>query len=270
MPKPTPSAAPIRIGTAGWTVPGPHAARFALEGSHLERCASALHCVEINSSFYRSHMLRTWERWAASTPPDFRFAVKVPKTITHEAKLANTGAALLKFLDEVRGLGPKLGPLLIQLPPKLAFDEGLAHEFFTTLRELHHGAAVLEPRHASWFAPAPDRVMRSFEIARVAADPPKGSPLAAAPGGWPGLRYYRYHGAPRTYYSDYTSAQLRGMARELQQPPRAGGNAPETWVIFDNTALGHASANALDLQQLVAGKKLSVPRGPRHPSSASE
>ena len=112
-----------------------------------------------------------------TTPDDFRFAVKAPKAVTHIAKLVNTGGELPQFFDAVRGLGNKLGPVLVQLPPKLAFEDGLAQEFFTTLRELHLGAVVLEPRHPSWFAASADRLLRSFEIARAAADPPKGSML---------------------------------------------------------------------------------------------
>lgn len=220
---------------------------FAAEGSHLERCASGFRCVEVNSSFHRPHMLKTWQRWAACTPDDFRFAVKAPKAITHAAKLIETGGLLVEFLEQVRGLGEKLGPLLVQLPPKQAYDEGVAHEFFTTLRELHAGPVVLEPRHASWFAPGIDRMLRGFEVARAAADPAKGSPLAGKPGGWPGLRYWRLHGAPRTYYSEYSAAHLQSLAKILREPARAG----ETWVVFDNTALGHATANAMELQRLL-------------------
>ena len=240
----------IRIGTAAWTLPKQHAHHFPEGGSHLIRYTQRLNCVEINSSFHRPHMLKTWQRWAATTPPHFKFAVKIPKTITHQAKLINTGALLQTFLDQVNGLGEKLGPLLIQLPPKLAFDEGIAHEFLTTFRELHTSQAVLEPRHATWFTPAVDRLLRDFEISRVAADPPKGSPLAAKPGGWQPLRYFRLHGAPRTYYSDYTKSFLKDFAAQLKaDTPR---NTKETWIIFDNTALGHATANALDLTQLTS------------------
>ncbi len=197
-------------------------------------------------------MRKTWERWAASTPDTFRFAVKMPKAITHTAKLINTGGLLQTFLDEAQGLNAgameKLGPLLVQLPPKLAFDEGVAHEFFTTLRELHAGSVVCEPRHASWFAAPVDRLLRDFQIARVAADPSKGSPLAAKPGGWTGLRYWRMHGAPRTYYSPYSSEDIKRVAAEIQNSAR---KAAETWVIFDNTALGHATENALAMQRLL-------------------
>jgi uncharacterized protein YecE (DUF72 family) len=233
-----------RIGTAGWTLPRPHAQSFPTEGSHLIRYAQTLNCAEINSSFHRPHMRKTWERWAASTPDNFRFAVKLPKAITHTAKLINTGALLQSFLDQAIGLGEKLGPLLIQLPPSLAFDEGVAHEFFATLRELHTGSAVLEPRHATWFTPAVDRLLRDFEIARVATDPAKASPLAAKPGGWSGLQYFRLHGAPRTYYSEYPETFLAEIAAAVRK------SAVKTWVIFDNTALGHATANALTLKKL--------------------
>jgi uncharacterized protein YecE (DUF72 family) len=240
------------VGTAGWTVPKQHQARFpapaeGAQRSHLERYASRLGCVEINSSFHRPHRRSTWERWAATTPQNFRFAVKAPKAVTHIAKLVNTGGALLEFFDAVRGLGRKLGPVLVQLPPKLAFDEGVAQEFFTTLRELHPGAVVLEPRHASWFSGSVDRLLRSFEIARVAADPPKGSKLAARPGGWEGLSYWRLHGAPRTYYSGYDENWLEAFAKQLQLMKDV--SLKETWVIFDNTALGHATGNAIWIKE---------------------
>ena len=239
---------PIHIGTAGWTLPKLHAHHFPHSGeaklTHLQRYAHRLTCAEINSSFHRPHQRKTWERWAACTPPDFRFAVKLPKTITHTAKLHNTGALLQTFLDQTTGLGEKLGPLLIQLPPSLAYDEALAHDFLITFRELHAGLAALEPRHATWFTQPADRLLRSFDIARVAADPPKGSPAAATPGGSKTLHYYRLHGSPRAYYSEYTEAGLSAIANSL-------GNTPNTWVIFDNTALGHATHNALELTALL-------------------
>ena len=82
--------------------------------------------MEINSSFYRPHRTATYERWAASVPEDFRFAVKVPKAITHERRLKDASDLLDRFLSEAGGLGPKLGPLLVQLPPSLSFQAGIA------------------------------------------------------------------------------------------------------------------------------------------------
>jgi uncharacterized protein YecE (DUF72 family) len=269
---------PILLGTAGWTIPKQHLALFPppAEGtkpSHLERYATRFPCVEINSSFHRPHRRATWERWAATTPGHFRFAVKMPKAVTHTAQLANAGALLLPFFDAVQGLGPRLGPVLVQLPPKLAFDEALAQDFFTTLRELHPGAVVLEPRHPSWFSGPVDRLLRSFAVARAAADPPKGSHLAARPGGWPGLHYWRLHGSPRTYYSNYEDPWLQTFARHLHPHHNSSAKGPgpanaaasadaadsETWVIFDNTALGHATANAVRLQDALQEKTRFAP-----------
>lgn len=240
----------IHVGTAGWTLPSGSAHLFPPEGSHLQRYARVFNCVEINSSFHRPHRRSTWERWAASTPDNFRFAVKLPKAITHTARLHNCGALLQTFFSEATGLNagavPKLGPLLIQLPPSLAFDAGVAHEFLSTLRELHVGSAVLEPRHASWFDSVADRLLREFSIARAAADPPKASPLAARPGGSPDLHYYRLHGSPRTYYSAYTEVFLRDLAESIRTHRH-----PPTWVLFDNTAGSHATPNALTIRGLL-------------------
>src|SRR3712207_7960 len=126
--------APIRIGTAGWSIPKEHAAPFPALGSHLERYAAVFNAVEINSSFYRPHRPATYERWAASVPQHFRFAVKVPKAVTHERRLKGAGDLLERFLAEVAGLGPKLGPLLVQLPPSLAYETGTSDLFLRELR----------------------------------------------------------------------------------------------------------------------------------------
>lgn len=251
------------VGTAGWTVSPQHVPLFPpappdAKLSHLQRYASRMRCVEINSSFYRPHRRTTWERWAAVTPEGFRFAVKAPKAATHTAKLVKTGAILKDFFDGVRGLGEKLGPVLVQLPPKLSFDEATAREFLSTLRELHLGSVALEPRHASWFSASVDRLLRDFEVARVAADPPKGSEQAAQPGGWPGLRYWRLHGVPRTYYSEYDATRLLEFAQQIELSGGLQGEK-ETWVIFDNTALGHALANAAWLDDALSKKHGSRP-----------
>src|SRR5581483_7212031 len=88
------------IGCAGWIIPRLATPLFDTEGTHLERYSRVFNCCEINSSFYRSHKRETWERWANSVPDEFRFSVKVPKAITHEARLNCTPEALAKFLEE--------------------------------------------------------------------------------------------------------------------------------------------------------------------------
>src|ERR1043166_967559 len=123
----------LRIGTAGWSIPKQHAGAFPAPGSHLERYGHRFNAVEINTSFHRPHRKATYERWAASVPANFRFAVKAPREITHERRLIGTTDALEAFLAQTEGLGGKRGPLLFQLPPSLTFDAATAETFFAVL-----------------------------------------------------------------------------------------------------------------------------------------
>ncbi|MDB5444709.1 MAG: hypothetical protein JWQ97_26 [Phenylobacterium sp.] len=242
------AAAPptLRIATAGWTIPRAVAAAFPADGSALQRYAARFDASEINSTFHRSHRPQTYARWAESVPDSFRFAVKLPRTLTHDARLADPGAQLDAFMAEAGLLGDRLGALLVQLPPSLAFDETVARAFFAALRARWTGAAACEPRHASWFEADAEALLTAFEVARVAADPAR-HPLAGQPGGWGGLAYWRLHGSPRTYYSSYGEAELGRLAQALARSP-----ASETWCVFDNTASGAAAADALALAAVLA------------------
>ena len=245
----------VRIGCAGWSLPRAEAPRFAAAGSHLERYASRFDAVEINSSFHRPHRPATYARWSAGVPAGFRFSVKLPRAITHDLRLQEAGAPLAAFLSEVAGLGEKLGCLLVQLPPSLGFDPAMAavaEGFFAGVRAstaVPTAPVACEPRHPSWFTPAADEFLRGLGVARVAADPAR-VPAAAEPGGWRGLTYYRLHGSPRTYYSEYSEEFLAALAARLQAE-----SAGPVWCIFDNTALGAATANALDLRGRFAGPR---------------
>ncbi len=244
------ATATIRIGTAAWSIPKEHSAPFPAAGSHLERYGAVLNAVEINSSFYRPHRTATYERWAESVPEDFRFAVKVPKAITHERRLKDMGDLLDRFLSEAGGLGPKLGPLLVQLPPSLRFEQGLADRFLGDLRSRVDGGIVCEPRHVTWFTPEVEALLDELRIARVAADPAP-VPRADEPGGWRGLSYYRLHGSPKIYYSAYSAEYLAAIAEVLVRDAATG---VETWCIFDNTAAFAATPNALDVLDRVRAR----------------
>ncbi len=228
------------IGCAGWSISKQHAALFPPAASQLERYAQRFNAVEINSSFYRPHLPATYARWAAATPDDFSFAVKLPKAITHTRRLVGATEPLERFLAEAGQLGAKLGPLLVQLPPSLAFDTHVAGAFFTLLRERFAGVVACEPRHASWFSAEAEALLSAFQVARVAADPAI-VPAAAVPGGWRGLAYYRLHGSPDMYESAYSKAYLNALAQQMSLL------AAPVWCIFDNTALGAAPTNALEL-----------------------
>jgi uncharacterized protein YecE (DUF72 family) len=243
------------IGTAGWSIPKESAARLPGEGTHLERYARGLNAVEINSSFYRSHLGATYARWAASTPSGFRFAVKVPKEVTHILRLRET-APLDRFAAETAALGGKLGTWLLQLPPGLAFNPGTAGRFFDGLRARFAGEVACEPRHPTWFTPQAGQLLVQYRVARVAADPSI-DPQGTRPGGWEGLIYYRLHGSPEMYRSTYSGEFLRGMAGMLM---RLTSSAP-VWCIFNNTAAGSAIENGLNLLELVSLEGKTGPIG---------
>jgi uncharacterized protein YecE (DUF72 family) len=236
------------VGTAGWSVPRDIAGAFSAEGSGLQRYASLFNATEINSTFYRSPRAGTLDRWRVATPADFRFAVKAPRALTHEAKLIACDLRVGQFLDEIAPLGEKLGPILVQLPPSLAFEAAVAQDFFGAFRARYNGAIACEPRHASWFDDAADDLLRRSRVARVAADPVRAMG-GEAPGGDRSVGYWRLHGSPRPYYSSYSDERLDALGQALEVDPDA-----ETWCIFDNTASGAATSNGLALMHKLKGR----------------
>jgi uncharacterized protein YecE (DUF72 family) len=241
-------AGDLRIGTAGWVVPGTVADLFPVDGTHLQRYAARFSAVEINSSFHRPHRRATYERWAASVPPAFRFSVKLPKTISHAASPAERDALIARFAEEAGGLGEKLGVVLIQFPPKRGFDAVDADALFDSLAAALPCPLACEPRNAGWFTQAADELFAARRIARVAADPPS-VPGADRPGGWTGMRYHRLHGSPVIYRSSYEAATLVKLRDTLAAWTIAGA---QTWCVFDNTASSAAAGNAAALLDLCA------------------
>jgi uncharacterized protein YecE (DUF72 family) len=230
------------IGCAGWGLNKDVAADFTVEGSHLERYAAVFPAVEINSSFYRPHQPRTYARWAASVPDAFRFSVKLPKAITHEAKLRDADELLDRFVREAGELGPKLGCVLVQLPPSGVFDAETVAGFLPRLRARFPCMLALEGRHPTWFGDAATALLRAHGVTRVMADPPAGQPGPHVP--TTDATYIRLHGTPRTYYSAYPSEFLRDVEQRVRAMARPGA---DLWCIFDNTAEGHAVPNALEV-----------------------
>lgn len=246
----------IRVGTAGWTLPKTVRHRFPEADSNLARYAAVFTCAEINSSFAHEHRAETYARWAASVPASFRFAVKLPKAITHERRLEGVKEHLAPFIEAVSGLGRKLGVLLVQLPPSFEFDLRTAKSFFRLLRRQHAGTVVLEPRHTTWFNDAASAVAKANGIARVIADPVrKGCDVLEEAEG--DIAYFRLHGSPRVYFSPYTDEYLAALAARMKVI--AARKIP-VWCIFDNTGSGAATANALFLQERLLESKPAVRR----------
>ena len=234
----------VTIGIAGWALPRADAEAFpsAAHGSNLARYAAVFNAVEINSSFYRPHRPETYARWAESVPAGFRFAVKLPRTITHEKRLQDVDAELDRFFAEAGALGDKLGWVLVQTPPSLRFDPAAVGALF----------AGLHARQGSWFGEEATALLRELGVVRVVADPPAGEPGPFVPTR-DDAAYVRLHGSPLIYRSIYeperlaqVAAWLRGQARSL--------------VIFDNTMSGTQVRQALQLRQMLTSSSSD-----RHP-----
>lgn len=223
------------IATAAWSIPKTVADRFPETGSGLERYAAVFDGVEVNSTFYRRHRKTTFERWAAAVPEHFRFSVKMPREITHQARLRDIGHLFGTFVEEVSALGDRLGPLLCQLPPSLKFDAAEAEAAFAATRRVFAGALVIEPRHTSWASQAARAVLRDHAVDRVLADP---APVWPASDFREAPKYVRLHGSPEIYYSSYSDAEIRAFAKRL---------GADSWCVFDNTASGAAIENALTM-----------------------
>lgn len=231
------------IATAAWSIPKTVASHFPETGSGLERYAAVFNGVEINSTFYRHHQKKTFERWANAVPAHFRFALKIPREITHAARLRNIGPLFDVFVDEIAMLGDKLGPLLCQLPPSLGFDADDAAKAFSAMRRVFSGRLVIEPRHKNWASPPARRLLQEYAIDRVLADP---APVWSVSDFRETPRYVRLHGTPRIYYSSYSDAEINTFAKRL---------GAESWCVFDNTASGAAIENALAMRDCIVNRQ---------------
>lgn len=232
------SAENLRVGLAGWSNPPSHKASRKSSETHLEYYADHFSCVEINSSFYRPHLHSTYVAWRLATPLTFKFAVKMPRAITHESGLRGITREMTRFFAGIEALQPKLGVVLIQLPPSLKFQRRLAGAFFRSVPKLPRVELACEPRHASWFTEAANAQMTDLNVARVASDPAPAE-NACLPGGNCHFAYFRWHGSPHMYYSNYLSAQLDDFIAHVNMRHRG-----RTWCIFDNTARYAAWGNA--------------------------
>ncbi|MEW5772614.1 MAG: DUF72 domain-containing protein [Thermodesulfobacteriota bacterium] len=239
---------PVLVGLSGWSYDEWRHGFYAgvRRKDWLAHYARHFPAVEINASFYGRLRPETWSRWRDQTPPDFRFAAKANRFLTHRRRLAVTPDETARQRDEVAPLGEKLAALLWQCPASLAADHDLLRRFLDTLAraapDLPH---VLELRHASWFTPETAALLADRGVAAAvsdAADWPRWE-AATAP-----LAYLRLHGSAQTYVSSYSPDELARWAGAIRSW-LAQGRAVQAY--FDNTAQGHAVANGLELKRML-------------------
>lgn len=228
----------IYTGTASWNIPKIAENDFFKEGEELLRYASRLNAVEINSSFYRDHQLESYIKWGGITPEHFKFSVKLHQRFTHKSDLKIERDDLIINLEAIKGLGDKLGVLLLQFPAGQNFIADRMDKFYGVIREAYNGPVMIEPRNMTWLFRDSLKLMKKYKIGKVIADPEK------CPGEVESeLVYYRLHGSPEMYISDYSFQYLDNLSQELTT------YSNEVWCIFDNTTFGYATLNALTIAQ---------------------
>jgi len=267
------------VGVSGWTYPrwrGDFYPKGLAHRLELSYAAARMSSVEVNGSFYSLQRPSSYTTWAERTPDDFEIAVKGSRYITHMKQLRDIDVALANFFASgVLALGAKLGPLLWQLPPTLAFDGQRMADFFDRLPRTTGDAAglarshddkvkegrslveavderpvrhVLEARHPSFDTGEATELLRNNDIGTVWADSAGKFPVIDADTS--GLRYVRLHGHTDLYASDYDSPMLDEWAVRCRGWRDQGR---DVYVYFDNDARGYAPWNAAGLEERVLG-----------------
>ena len=225
----------VWIGTSGWQYDdwrGPVYPSSLSQRRWLEWYAERFATVESNNAFYRLPERRTFEDWAARTPDDFRMAVKVSRYLTHVKRLRAPAEPVDRFAARVAGLGPKLGPVLVQLPPQLELERA---RLLRTLDRFPDGMRVaVEFRHASWFTDEIRRDLTERGVALCLADRRGVLGPVWRTASWTYLRFHQGLARPRPSYGD---AALAGWAERLAAQ---WGPGDECWVYFNNDH--HAAA----------------------------
>ncbi|MFZ2175246.1 MAG: DUF72 domain-containing protein [Rhodococcus sp. (in: high G+C Gram-positive bacteria)] len=272
--------AEVRVGISGWTYAG-WRGDFYPEGlahrKELAYAAGKLTSIEINGSFYSLQRPTSYAKWRDETPDDFVFAVKGGRYITHMKRLVGAESALANFFASgVLALGPKLGPILWQLPPTLGYDAGVLADFFEQLPRTTEEAAklarhhdeklgedrvltetdadrplrhALEVRHHSFDADDAKDLLRAHHIAFVVADTAGRYPLVDVPTS--DFVYARLHGDTELYASGYSDEALDEWARRIEVRLEEGLDA---FVYFDNDMKGYAPFDAMRLLERLGGR----------------
>ena len=274
----------VRIGVSGWRYPpwrGVFYPKKLAQRKELTFIGETFDTVEINGSFYSLQTPSSYRMWRASVPPDFVFAVKGSRFITHMKRLRGVEIALANFFASgVLALGESMGPILWQLPARATFDEDLLRSFLAQLPRTTDDAArlakrhddriharavlradarrpilhALEPRHPSFGCETALRLLREYDVAMVVSDTAQKFPMfdhATA-----SFSYVRLHGDTEIYKSGYSEAALASWASRIDAWRKHG----DVYVYFDNDMKVHAPFDALALRDMVDGKRSAAMR----------
>jgi uncharacterized protein YecE (DUF72 family) len=237
----------IWIGTSGWQYDhwvGPVYPEELPGGSFLTHYAGMLDSVEVNSSFYGLPSAATVARWREATPPDFLFAVKASRYVTHMKKLKDPDEGIARLFAAIEPLADKLGPILFQLPPRWRVNANRLEAFLAALPAGRHYA--FEFRDDSWHCSEVLGMLARHNAAFCVFDlAGRRSPVEVTAD----FAYVRLHGPDGAYRGNYDGRALRGWARRIAGWRDAG---LDVYCYFDNDEAGYAFANAVRLREILA------------------
>lgn len=247
----------VWIGTSGWQYRdwrGRMYPRGRPMGTWLEWYADRFATVESNNAFYRLPERRVFEAWADRTPDDFMMTVKVSRYLTHILRLRDPEEPVERFVERVAGLGAKLGPVLLQLPPQLRCD---AERLSGTLDQFPAGMRVaVEFRHPTWFVDEIRSLLTERGAALCLADRRRPLTPLWRTADWTYLRFHEGRADPRPCYG---RTALDSWARRLAEGWTAD---EEVWVYFNNDPRGCAPRDAARFARLARAHGLHPTRVP--------
>jgi uncharacterized protein YecE (DUF72 family) len=240
----------IHIGTSGWSYKdwkGLFYPKALKSTDWLSYYSQTFRITEINSSFYHLPRKQTVEHWVQYTPDAFLFCPKMSRYLTHLKRLKEPEEPLERFFSIFEPMQQKMGPVLLQLPPSLAFDPEVAGHLFKLLKKDYAARSfALEVRHKSWLEPEALGLMKHYSIALVLSESGNRFPYAELVTAR--SIYIRFHGPNGRYNTSYDEATLQRFAR-LFLPWQHQGH--ELWIFFNNDFYGYAIQNALRLEALL-------------------
>ena len=247
---------PLYVGTSGWQYRDWRGVLYPdglPQRAWLEHYAGSFPTVEANNAFYRLPARAVFERWRDQTPPGFVMAVKVSRYLTHVRRLRDPGEPVARLVERAAGLGDRLGPYLLQLPPTLQVD---LDRLDACLRAFPRAARVaVEPRHESWWTDKVRAVLERREAALCWADR-RGHPITPLweTAGWGYVRLHEGTASPRPSYGRTALSTWLDRIASAWPPTRA-----DTYVYFNNDAGGAAVRNARTVRRLAANRALPAP-----------
>jgi uncharacterized protein YecE (DUF72 family) len=240
--------ADIRIGTSGFHYKhwlGTYYPAGTKQGGMLEHYLQDFDTVELNNTFYQLPKESSFEAWRDATPPDFLYAVKGSRFITHMIKLKDAERGLINFLPRAELLGPKLGPILWQLPPGWKVNLERLESFLSVLPPEHRYS--FELRNPTWMTDEVFDLLRKYNAAYCIYELAGYQTPLEITADW---TYIRLHGPTAfKYQGSYTDAQLGEWARRIRDWSR---RMKAIYVYFDNDDSAYAVYNAMTLKRMVA------------------